>query len=589
MRFIVTKQKLWQLRLQLLRYGLPTSIGLAILSVILLPLNVLTTQRLHHDEALYATWALNIVSGNDFWLTDTPIDKPPLYLYTVAGAIHLLGPTETATRIPSLLATVAIVFLTFWLGRKLYSTSVGILAAWLVALSPFILLFAPTTFTDPMLVALALAGFVAAVHHRAGWAGMFLGLAITTKQQGIFMVPLAMTLLLINPHTAHNQNQLLHARANESKAYAKRSLWRKPLTFSFSILRLTLYVVRANYHLLLIFILTLLLTLLPALVWDVSRNQPSGFFKQSLINYGGLTLDITNFSERWMGFSELLAYGTASPLLNTLLLIGCPLLLLYGLWQIISNYQRPENNHQPAQRSASNSPKPQTGQPHDSSSPSLCCSSTFLPHALTDWLLALFILAFLLLHTILSFQVWDRYLLGLIPLMALLLARILLLPWTILKNHWLDKHSKLKSWLSPIVVIGLAWLLALTLSNPVQDAINARYPLGSNSHALQGIEQITAYLQGHVGADSTLHHHWLGTHWRFYLWDYPYDLQYWDSPHELATKAQPGQYLAYPTWRSDTEMRLALFKAKLSLNEITRAYSLDGTPSIILYQIKTLP
>ena len=205
--------------------------------------------------------------------------------------------------------------------------------------------------------------------------------------------------------------------------------------------------------------------------------------------------------------------------------------------------------------------------------------------ALTDWLLALFILAFLLLHAPLSFQVWDRYLLGLIPFLALRLARILLLPRIIFKNHWPRLYTAWKPAPNLIIGLSIAFLLTATLLNPLRNASNGRYPLGSNSHALQGIGQITAYLQGNVGANHTLYHHWLGTHWRFYLWDYPYDLQYWDSPGELAARAVPGGFLAYPAWHSDTELRLALYQAGLALHEVTRAYTTGGTPSLILYKI----
>jgi uncharacterized membrane protein len=179
------------------RHWVAIAAGLAILSAILLPANLLTSQRFHHDEALYATWALQITSGADPWLAHTPIDKPPLFLYLVAGAMGLLGATETAARIPSLLATALTVGLTFWLGRKLYGAGVAVVAAWLVALSPFTILFAPTAFTDPLLVALVLAACLVAAHGRAGWAGVMMGLAIATKQQGIFFVPIFVTLLVI--------------------------------------------------------------------------------------------------------------------------------------------------------------------------------------------------------------------------------------------------------------------------------------------------------------------------------------------------------------------------------------------------------
>jgi 4-amino-4-deoxy-L-arabinose transferase-like glycosyltransferase len=493
------------------------AVSLAVMSAILLPANLLVMQRFHHDEALYATWALQITSGADPWLAQTPIDKPPLFLYLIAGVMSLLGTSEAAARIPSLLASALTVGLTFWLGRKLYGNSAGVIAAWLVALSPFTLLFAPTAFTDPTLTTLVLAACLAAAHGRAGWAGIALGLALATKQQGVLFIPLVMGLLMIYdlPFTPHASRSTLHVSR---------------------------------------FTLALLLSLLPLFLWHLSRSQAPDFLGQSLTNYGGLVTDAASFGERWGGFAELLTYATASPLLNLIFVAGLPLLLIYGWW-----------SGRPA---VTGDRGPETG-------------ANSLPCPWPDRLFSLFILLFLLGHALFSFQVWDRYLLGLIPLLALLLARILLLPWSILKNYWLDGQP----FAGVLYGLVLTIMLALTLARPVQDAANGRYPLGSHSQALAGIEQIVAYLQGHAGANHTLYHRWLGTHWRFYLWGYPYDLQYWASPQELAAKAQPGHLIAFPSWQSDTEARLALAEAGLELKELTRAYNPAGYPSIVLYQI----
>ena len=530
-------------------HWLPTAVGLALLFAILLPLNLLGSQPFHHDEALYTTWGLEIASGNDPWLAETPIDKPPLFLYTVAGAMWLLSPTESVARLPSLIATVAGVGLTFWLGRKLYGNGVGLLAAWLVALSPFTILFAPTAFTDPLLVALVLAGCVAAISGRAGWAGMWLGLAFATKQQGFFFVPLALALVVIGGRSQVASGKWRVADVTHQSA---ASLW--------DVSGRSLPVGR--------FTATLLLTLLPLFLWDFFRQQAPGFWQLSLDNYGGLSSSFGSFPERWAGFAELLQYATASPLLNLIFLSGLPLLLIYGVWQIRkhSDTTSQPTNHQTTQL------------------PNVLSVAT--PY-LFDWLFALFCLAFLLAHVWFSFQIWDRYLLGLIPFLALLLARILLLPWSIIREKWLYDQPALFSLGRATAALALGLLLALTLARPVQDAVNARYPLGSNSHALQGIHQIVAYLQGQVGANHTLYHRWLGAHWRFYLWDYPYDLQYWQSAQALASKAQPGHLIAFPTWQSDTEVRLALAETGLTLHELIRAYSPLGHPSIILYRIET--
>lgn len=483
----------------IIRHRLKIGVGLAALAVVLLPLNLLWLQPLHQDEALYATWARQITSGRDPWLTNTAIDKPPLYLYTVAGAMWLLGPTATAARLPSLAASAAMVLLTFWLGRRLYGEATGLLAAWLVALSPFVLMFAPTAFTDPLLVALLLAGGVSAAQRHPAWAGLWVGLAIATKPQGLFFVPLVAALLLI---------------FDRPRQMALR------------------------------FGPALVITLLPAFLWDMARRQPSGFLEASLAHYGGLSPDLPGFGRRWWGFIDLLAYGTASPLLNTIFLFGLPLLLLLGGWLAINRAQR--------------------------------------RRAAIDRLLAGFSVGFLLLHAVFSFQVWDRYLLGVLPLLALLLARVLWLPWRLVRRRLAGLWRNIAA---TVAATALAVLLGVCLARPVQDAVNARFPLGSHSDALRGIEQITGYLQGQVGANSTLYHHWLGAHWRFYLWGYPYDLQYWDTAAALAARAKPGHLIAFPTRRSNTEARLALAHIGLHLTELTRAYAPDGSPSIILYRL----
>ena len=584
---------------------LPLAVVLAGLIAILLPLNLLSQQRFHHDEALYATWALEIASGKNVWLAETLIDKPPLFIYTLAGSMWLLGRTETAARLPSLLATAGLVGLTFWLGCKLYGAAVGLLAAWLVTVSPFTILFAPTAFTDPLLVALVLASGVAAARGRAGWAGFWLGLAIATKQQGIFFGPLVVGLMIVAGDRSQVAGRRWQVAGGRSQVASGRSQvtggrWQVPgdrwqvasgrsqvvsgrwqvtggkwraSRFTLHAPRSSLHALRFMLHALLTFLLMLLLTLIPLFIWEAARHQSPGLWQLSLANYGGLTANAGGFSERWLGFLELLQFGTASPVLNTLFLVGLPLLLLYDLWQIRPTLSKKHHPSQPTNLPPVTASQ-LTNQP---TTPSYF-----------DWLLFLFSLAYLLGHAWLSFQVWDRYLLGLIPLLALLLARVLLWPWSILKEHWLNRRPNFQSPAAFVVALLLGGLLITTMSRPVQDAVNGRYPLGSHSQALHGIDQIVAYLQGHIGANHTLYHHWLGPHWRFYLWDYPYDLQYWQSPEELAARAKPGHLIAFPSWQSDTLARLALAGAGLELRELTRAYHPLGYPTIILYQLEQL-
>ncbi len=569
----------------LIRWGL----ALAMLTALLLPLNLLTSQPFHHDEALYATWALPIASGSNPWLTAIPIDKPPLFLYTIAASMWLLGPTLTAARLPSLIATVITVGLTFRLGQTLYNDAVGLIAAWLVALSPLSLMLAPTALTDPLLVTLALAGCLAAAQGGAIWAGVWLGLALATKQQGLFFIPLALGLFWIRCYAASDRSPPHPSiRSRYSGCWGLLNIETNSTNTAFS--RLTFYVLRFTFYVLyaLPLLLTTALIFLPALWWDWNRHQP-GFWQLSLTNYGGLAVGSGHFADRWSGFLDILAYATASPLLNTIFLLGLPLLLIYDTYRLL----RPTPNtlphltpppptlplsHSP---NLPLSPSPNLSIPHSPNPPISPSPHPPIP-PLTDLLLILFSLIFLLGHVLLSFQVWDRYLLGLVPLLALLLARMVWLPWLLLKKWWpTPRHP----W-SRLAGAALLLLLLTVQIGPVRDAANARYPLGSHSAALSGIDQIVAYLRSNVGADTTLYHHWLGSQWRFHLWSYPYDLQYWAAPTALAERAAPGHLIAFPTWRSETEARLALAAAGFRLREISRAYAPTGQPSIILYRIE---
>ena len=76
-----------------------------------LRLSLVAGQRFHGDEAIYGYWAQLVASGQDPLLLSVPLDKPPLFIYLLAGIFSLLGPTEVAARLISeaaSLATVAI-------------------------------------------------------------------------------------------------------------------------------------------------------------------------------------------------------------------------------------------------------------------------------------------------------------------------------------------------------------------------------------------------------------------------------------------------------------------------------------------------
>jgi 4-amino-4-deoxy-L-arabinose transferase-like glycosyltransferase len=89
------------------------------------------------DEAFYAEGAREMVDGGD-WLTphfnyENRFEKPVLYYWLVASTYTLLGVDEGSARLPSALAGLSLALLTFFLGRRWFNYSTGLLAGLIIA------------------------------------------------------------------------------------------------------------------------------------------------------------------------------------------------------------------------------------------------------------------------------------------------------------------------------------------------------------------------------------------------------------------------------------------------------------------------
>ena len=170
---------------------------LALAGVLLRLAPWLARYPLHRDEALYGAWARLIASGTDPFLLTAWIDKPPLAIYALAGGLKAFGISELALRLPGMLASALTIPLTYGLARRAYGSQTALLAGLLVAMAPFAILFAPTAFTDPWLTLWMVAATWAALAGRPFWAGLALGLAVASKQQGVLVAPLVIALLAV--------------------------------------------------------------------------------------------------------------------------------------------------------------------------------------------------------------------------------------------------------------------------------------------------------------------------------------------------------------------------------------------------------
>lgn len=154
---------------------------------------MLTDNRLHPDEALFATLARLIASGSDPLLANTGllVDKPPLFYAVLAGGVSMCWGCEIAARLPGLLASVVSIALVARVASRLWGSGfASVVAAMVFALSPFAISFGATVFADPQMVMWLLAAVAAISERRVGWGGLFFGLALATKQNAIFALPL---------------------------------------------------------------------------------------------------------------------------------------------------------------------------------------------------------------------------------------------------------------------------------------------------------------------------------------------------------------------------------------------------------------
>ncbi|HEY4612364.1 MAG TPA: glycosyltransferase family 39 protein, partial [Bacteroidota bacterium] len=162
------------------------------------------------DESLYAIRAEGILRFGG-WIDQTPfaIDglysslHPPVYVWLTAIAMKIFGNSEFSIRFFSALLGALTLFVIYRIGKKIANAEVGLLAALLFGLNPFVSFYARQGQFDSVLVFfLALSVyFLISVDPQqyaktAVLAGVSLGMALMTKLYVAFGIPVAYLLWL---------------------------------------------------------------------------------------------------------------------------------------------------------------------------------------------------------------------------------------------------------------------------------------------------------------------------------------------------------------------------------------------------------
>lgn len=141
-----------------------------------------------------------------------PLDhtQTRLPMFLVALAYRMLGVNDLITaRWISVIMGWLTLLAVYLYGKSRFSQAVGLLAAWLLAISPFFLSFARVAFTESdIYLACALSWFLLAASRmqerptvgRAAIAGLFFGLSLATKATAIVILPAIWIAFLINPY-----------------------------------------------------------------------------------------------------------------------------------------------------------------------------------------------------------------------------------------------------------------------------------------------------------------------------------------------------------------------------------------------------
>lgn len=457
-----------------------------------LRLGPLWADRFHSDEALYATWALQIASGRDILLSSVAPDKPPLLFYTMAAAFATLGRTEVAARLAGLTAGVLSVALV-WIARPDRSSA----AAAAMALSPFAISFSPTAFLDPLTAMFGLASLAAALHKRPGWAGAFLGLATATKVQALILLPLIVAC-----------GALVCDSERRSRAGGS-------------------------------FFVGLLIPLTAVLMWDRLRGG-APFWVQQTINYGGIRLAYpSEVMPRLASWASFLPHLLGWPLSVTAA-IGLPLVLIHDLTR-----------------------------------------GARTRAATLDLILVTFATGYFLVHWLLAFPVWDRYLLGLAPVACLLIGRLADLAANVL--HRIARRQCLRAeWAILIIIVAL---LAPSAAQAGQSAA----PVGGDHGPHDGIDRVAAFFRD-IPSGAVVYDHWLGWVLRYYLWDADVYIAYFATPQALAEdlhvfgRSSP-RYIVFPANESTTRVERAIASEGFGMSPVLSTCDRRGQPTFTLYRM----
>jgi 4-amino-4-deoxy-L-arabinose transferase-like glycosyltransferase len=160
------------------------------------------------DELRYAEVAREMLEGGNWILPhfnyEIYPDKPPVFFWLLASSMEAFGQTPLAALLPSILASLLTIWLTFLFGRKLFDHRVGLAAAFVLSTFLFFQIMAQVVRMDMLLTFLTTATLFllyrgvreeGSARKKIVAAYFLIGIALITKGPVGFILPV-MTVLL---------------------------------------------------------------------------------------------------------------------------------------------------------------------------------------------------------------------------------------------------------------------------------------------------------------------------------------------------------------------------------------------------------
>ncbi len=288
------------------------------------------------------------------------------------------------------------------------------------------------------------------------------------------------------------------------------------------------------------------------LFWDILRDAEIGFWTQGYAdNNPHRLIRSSELPARFGEIVRLTHYSTGSTIVNVAFLLGC-----FGL--TIRAIRRKKINYRQA----------------------------------TDLVLIGFVWWYLAIYLLFAFNLWDRYLVALVPILTLLLARTILTTSSFISINYSSRKRQLlrHPFQNEYTLLSAGLIILLFL--PALRASNSRYPIGGDHGAYDGIEKVAAFLND-LEEGAVLYDHWLSWELSFYLFDGPLYVAWIPGPAALATDLvthgeSSRRYIVLPGWESFSEVESAIAAAGYDTRVQLTTYDRKGRRSFTVYEIVPL-